>query len=360
MRTTYNFSAGPGVLPEPVLKKAQAELYDYHGQGMSIMEMSHRSAVFEDIIQGAEANLRKLMHIPDNYHVLFVQGGASGQFAMVPLNLMNRNKKADYVNTGNWSQKAIAEGKRYGHVNVVASSEDDNFDHIPALRPDMFDPKADYVHITSNNTIYGTLFPRLPDTGDVPLVNDMSSHILSQEYRVEDFGLIYAGAQKNIGPAGVTIIIVREDLVGNAQGITPKMFNYKTYADKGSLFNTPPTFAIYMAGLVFDWMLDQGGVSYFEKRNQEKAKILYTYLDQSDFFEATISPPFRSLMNVPFRLPTAELDKQFLEEADAASLKTLKGHRSVGGMRASVYNAMPMEGVQALVDFMKDFERRMG
>ncbi|GAB4404586.1 MAG: 3-phosphoserine/phosphohydroxythreonine transaminase [Bacteroidia bacterium] len=358
MARVFNFSAGPAVLPLPVLERTQAELIEYGGSGMSVMEMSHRGKVFTGIRDRAEAALRQLMQIPDSYAVLFLQGGATTQFAMVPMNLTRRGK-ADYVNTGVWSKKAIAEAKKYTQVRVVATSEDKAFGYIPALTKADFDPEADYVHITTNNTIYGTLFPEIPDTGDVPLVADMSSNILSQAYRVEDFGLIYAGAQKNIGPAGLTIVIVRRDLMGTILPPTPVMFDYKIHADNDSLYNTPPTFAIYMAGLVFEWMLAEGGVAEMERRNREKAGLLYDFLDRSEVFASTIADPYRSLMNVPFRLPSEDLDKQFIAEAEAAGLKSLKGHRSVGSMRASIYNAMPLEGVQALIDFMAAFETKI-
>lgn len=357
MSRCFNFSAGPAVLPLAVLKKAQEEMVDYRGTGMSVMEMSHRSKDYMAIIEGAEKSLRKLMNIPDNYKVLFLQGGASTQFAMVPLNLFSQAKKADYVITGSWSKKAHSEAKRYGAIKVVASSEDKNFSYIPKLTRDMFSPDADYVHITTNNTIYGTCFPELPDTGNVPLVADMSSDILSKEYDVTKFGLIYAGAQKNIGPAGVTIVIVREDLIGHPLDITPTMLNYKIHADEGSMYNTPPCYTIYIAGLVFEWMLENGGVKAMEKLNREKAAILYDYLDQSKLFKGTVEPRSRSLMNIPFITGSEELDTKFISEASKKGLKTLKGHRSVGGMRASIYNAMPREGVEALVSFMKEFEK---
>lgn len=357
MARVFNFSAGPATLPEAVLKKAQDELVDYNGVGMSVMEMSHRSKDFMAIIEKAKKDLRRLMNIPDNYHILFLQGGASSQFSMVPLNLFSNRKKADYINTGAWSKKAIAEARRYGQVNVVASSEDKNFNYIPDLSGVRFDPEADYVHITSNNTIYGTTYPELPDTGDTPLVCDMSSNILSQEYDISRFGLIYAGAQKNIGPAGVTIVIIREDLAAEALDFTPVMFKYKTHIEAESMYNTPPCYSIYIAGLVFEWLLDMGGVSAMEKKNREKAAILYDYLDQSQFFNSTVKDPYRSTMNVPFVAPTDELSAKFIKEADARGLKTLKGHRSVGGMRASIYNAMPKEGVEKLVEFMKEFEK---
>ncbi|MGF1636159.1 MAG: 3-phosphoserine/phosphohydroxythreonine transaminase [Cyclobacteriaceae bacterium] len=357
MSRVFNFSAGPAALPLEVLERAQAELVDYKGTGMSVMEMSHRSKAYMSIIETAEANLRNLMDIPSNYKVLFMQGGASSQFAMVPFNLFTDKKKADYVNTGLWSKKAIAEAKRYGKVNVVASSESETFSYIPDLDASMFDAEADYVHITTNNTIYGTLFPELPKTGNVPLVADMSSHILSQVYNVSDFGLIYAGAQKNIGPAGLAIVIIREDLLeGRGVDFCPVMFNYKTQVDNGSMFNTPPTYGIYMAGLVFEWLLEKGGVAAMEKINREKAQLLYSYLDKSKLFKATIGEKYRSIMNVPFVTGSDDLDNSFIAEAEKRNLKTLRGHRTVGGMRASIYNAMPVAGVKALVDFMEEFE----
>ncbi|HEX5172253.1 MAG TPA: 3-phosphoserine/phosphohydroxythreonine transaminase [Cyclobacteriaceae bacterium] len=357
MSRPFNFSAGPAVLPLEVLKKAQEELVDWHGSGMSVMEMSHRGKEYMSIHEGAEKNLRTLMNIPANYKVLFLQGGASTQFAMVPLNLFSSAKKADYVNTGAWSKKAISEAKRYGTIKVVASSEAQNFNHIPKLTRDMFSGDADYVHITTNNTIYGTCYPELPDTGNVPLVADMSSDILSKPYDVTKFGLIYAGAQKNIGPSGLTIVIVREDLIGKAMDITPTMLNYKIHADEASLYNTPPCYGIYIAGLIFEWMLANGGVEAMEKRNREKAALLYSFLDGSKMFKATVEERSRSIMNVPFVTGNEELDNKFISEASKKGLKTLKGHRSVGGMRASIYNAMPKEGVQVLVEFMKEFEK---
>jgi phosphoserine aminotransferase len=356
MSRPFNFSAGPAVLPLEVLKKAQEEMVDWHGSGMSVMEMSHRGKEYTAIHEGAEKNLRTLMNVPANYKILFLQGGASTQFAMIPLNLFSANKKADYINTGAWSKKAISEAKRYGNIKVVASSEKENFNHIPKLSKDMFSPDADYVHITTNNTIYGTCYPELPDTGGVTLVGDMSSDILSKPYDVSKFGLIYAGAQKNIGPSGLTIVIVREDLIGKALDITPTMLNYKTHADENSLYNTPPCYGIYIAGLVFEWMLENGGVNAMAKRNHEKAALLYDFLDNSKLFKATVEPRSRSIMNVPFVTGNEELDNKFIAEASKKGLKTLKGHRSVGGMRASIYNAMPKEGVQALVDFMEEFE----
>jgi len=344
------------MLPLSVLKKAQEEMLDYRGSGMSVMEMSHRSKIYDEIIKGAESVLREIMAIPEDYSVLFLQGGASSQFAMVPLNLFRESKTADFVNTGTWAIKAMKEAKRYGAVNVVATSEDTNFNRIPELDKSKFNPGADYFHITTNNTIEGTRFTSLPDTGDVPLVADMSSNILSEEYDVSKFGVIYAGAQKNMGPAGVTVVIIRKDLLGKAMDITPTMFNYKIHADEGSLYNTPPTYAVYLCKLVFEWVKELGGVKALQKINEEKARILYDFLDESKLFRGTVEKKDRSIMNVPFVSPSAELDAQFIKEAASNGLIELKGHRSVGGMRASIYNAMPVEGVQKLVDFMKKFE----
>lgn len=345
------------MLPLEVLKKAQEELVDWHGSGMSVMEMSHRGKEYTSIHETAIRNLRTLMNIPDNYKVLFLQGGASTQFAMVPLNLFSQARKADYVNTGAWSKKAISEAKRYGTIKVIASSEDKNFSYIPEVNAGMISTDADYVHITTNNTIYGTLYPTIPYTGSKPLVADMSSNILSQEYDVSRFGLIYAGAQKNIGPAGLTIVIIREDLLGKALDITPTMLNYQTHATENSLYNTPPCYTIYIAGLVFEWLLDKGGVAAMHKENVAKANLLYNYLDKSGLFKGTVEKRSRSIMNIPFVTGSEELDAKFIAEASKRGLKTLKGHRSVGGMRASIYNAMPREGVQALVDFMEEFEK---
>lgn len=343
------------MLPKSVLKKAQDELLDFKGSGMSVMEISHRSKWFIDILEAAEANLRKLMAIPDNYHVLFLQGGASQQFAMVPMNLMTKNKRADYVLTGSWSKKAYKEAQNFGDVRVVG---EDTINHIPTLTKDMFDPNADYVHITTNNTIEGTVFTELPDTGDVPLVADMSSNILSTVIDVSKFGLIYAGAQKNIGPAGLTIVIVRDDLVGQAPDSVPTMLNYDTHVKNKSSFNTPPTYSIYIAKLVFDWLLDLGGLEEIEKANRYKARLLYQALDQSQMFDAPIKGDDRSLMNVPFIAANGdqELEAKFIAEAKSEGLETLKGHRSVGGMRASIYNAMPLAGVEKLVEFIQKFE----
>lgn len=357
MKRIYNFSAGPSVLPEPVLKKAAEEMLCYGTSGMSVMEMSHRSKAYESIIYGAEALLRELMNIPDNYKVLFLQGGASSQFAMVPLNLIGKTGKADYVITGSWAKKASKEAARYGKVNNVASSEDATFSYIPELDKSKFDPDASYFHVTSNNTIYGTRFVDFPDTGNVPLLADMSSDILSRVIDVSKFGIIYAGAQKNMGPAGVTVVIIREDLIGNALDITPTMLNYKTHSDNASMFNTPPTYSIYMLGLVLQWLKDLGGVSAIEKINEEKANILYDFLDSSSMFKGTVAKKDRSIMNIPFVTGNEELDAKFIKEAKENGFENLKGHRSVGGMRASIYNAMPKEGVAALVEFMKEFER---
>lgn len=356
MERIYNFSAGPAIMPESVLKKAQAEMLNYGKSGMSVLEMSHRSKVYDGIIKEAESVLREVMAIPEDYSVLFLQGGASSQFAMVPLNLFSKNKTADYVNTGTWAIKAIKEAKRYGTVNVVATSEDTNYNRIPDLDKSKFNSDADYFHITTNNTIEGTRFTEIPDTGNVPIVADMSSNILSEVYDVSKFGLIFAGAQKNMGPAGVTVVIVRKDLLGKALDITPTMFNYKIHADEGSMYNTPPTFSVYICKLVFEWVREMGGVAALQKINEEKARILYDYLDESKMFRGTVVKKDRSLMNIPFVSPSAELDAKFIKEAASNGLLELKGHRLVGGMRASLYNAMPVEGVIALVDFMKKFE----
>jgi phosphoserine aminotransferase len=360
MARVYNFSAGPSMLPEPVLKKAATELLEYGTSGQSVMEMSHRSPEYQAIIDGAEATLREIMNIPANYKVLFLQGGASTQFAMVPLNLFGIAPKADFINTGTWSKKAIAEAKRYGTARTVASSEDKKFNYIPAVNASMFDPTAAYVHITTNNTIEGTRYRTLPETGGVPLVADMSSNILSEVYDVTKYGIIYAGAQKNIAPAGVTVVIIREDLLGKALPITPTMLNYKIHADEKSLYNTPPCYCIYIAKLTFEWIKAKGGVAALQKVNERKAKALYDFLDGSKMFKGTVVPEFRSLMNVPFTSPSEEIDKAFIKQATAAGFINLKGHRSVGGMRASIYNAMPEEGVTKLVEFMKTFEKNNG
>lgn len=357
MNRVYNFSAGPSMLPLPVLERAQEELVNYRNSGMSVMELSHRSGLFTEIITEAEQLLRDLMGIPDNYKVLFLQGGASQQFATVPMNLFGEGKKADYVNTGSWSKKAIKEAEKFGAVRVIASSEDKNFTYIPVVDKDLIDPTADYVHITTNNTIEGTAFQEIPDTGNVPLVADMSSNILSEEIDVSKFGLIYAGAQKNIGPAGLTVVIIRDDLIGNADASCPTMLNYETHSEKNSLYNTPPTYSIYMAKLVFEWLKDLGGMKEMERMNREKAELLYSYIEESEMFHSPVEKNSRSLMNIPFVSTSKELDALFVKEAKEAGLETLKGHRSVGGMRASIYNAMPVEGVQALVEFMRNFEK---
>jgi phosphoserine aminotransferase len=360
MARVFNFSAGPAVLPEEVLARARDEMLDWRGSGMSVMEMSHRGKEFESIIATAEADLRALMSIPDNYKVLFLQGGASLQFAMVPVNLMGVRKRADYVHTGEWAKKAIAEARKFGDVNIAASAEDSNFTCVPAASAWRLDPRAAYVHITSNETIGGVEYHWTPQTGDVPLVADMSSHILSRPMDVSRYGVIYAGAQKNIGPAGLTIVIVREDLIGQAPPGTPAMLDYKVMADNASMYNTPATYAVYIAGLVFQWLKGLGGLEAMERRNREKAALLYDLIDASPFYSSPVAKADRSLMNVPFRLADEALDDAFLKEAKAHGLIQLKGHRSVGGMRASIYNAMPLAGVQALVAFMRDFERRHG
>lgn len=334
-------------------------MLDYQGSGQSVMEMSHRSKVYAGIIENCEALLREVMNIPENYKVLFLQGGASSQFAMVPLNLMNKNKKADFVITGQWATKAYKEAARYGEANVIASSKDKTFSYIPELNPSTFTKDADYFHICLNNTIYGTRFTKLPETGDVPLVADMSSCILSEPVDVSKFGVIYAGAQKNMGPAGLTVVIVREDLVGNAMDFTPTMFNYATHSENGSMFNTPPTYAIYICMLVLEWIKSEfGGLEAMKAHNEKKAGILYDFLDSSKLFRGTVEKKDRSLMNVPFVTGNEELDAKFIKESIEAGFVNLKGHRSVGGMRASIYNAMPIEGVEKLVAFMKEFEEK--
>lgn len=356
MSRVYNFSAGPAVLPESVLKSAAEEMLDYKGTGMSVMEMSHRSKAFEEIIQTAEADLRELMQIPDNYKVLFLQGGASQQFAMIPMNLM-KNGVADYIVTGQWAKKAYQEAAKYGKVNKIASSEDKTFSYIPDCSDLPVSEDADYVYICENNTIYGTKFKELPNTKGKTLVADVSSCFLSEPVDVSKYGIIYGGVQKNIGPAGVVIVIIREDLITeDVLPGTPTMLTYKTHADAKSLYNTPPAYGIYMCGKVFKWIKEMGGLEAMKEKNERKAKILYDFLDQSKLFKGTVEKKDRSLMNVPFVTGDAELDAKFVKEAKAAGLENLKGHRSVGGMRASIYNAMPEEGVQALVDFMKKFE----
>lgn len=351
----YNFSAGPSMLPEPVLKKAAADMLDYEGSGMSVLEMSHRAKCYDAIIKEAEALLRELMNIPQNYKVLFVQGGASTQFGAIPLNL-HKNGKGDYIVTGNFASLAAKEGARLTNARVIASSEEAVYTYIPKVTKDRIDPEADFVHITFNNTIFGTKYNYVPETGTVPLVADMSSMILSEPVDVSKFGVIYAGAQKNIGPAGVTVVIVREDLLDQAKADCPKMLMWKTQADADSLYNTPPCYSIYISMLVFRWIKEMGGVEAVQQKNIQKASLLYDAIDSSDFYKNSVAKEDRSLMNVPFVTPSAELDAQFVKEAAAEGLVSLKGHRLVGGMRASIYNAMPIEGVEKLVAFMKKFE----
>ena len=356
MERVFNFSAGPSMLPEEVLKKAAAEMLCYEDSGMSVMEMSHRSPVYEKIIADAEAKLRQLMQIPDNYKVLFLQGGASTQFAAVPLNLLPENGKADYILSGQFSTKAYKEAQKYGDVACAASTKEENFARVPAANELKFRDGIDYVHMCFNNTIYGTKFPYIPET-DATLVADMSSCIISEPVDVSKFGLIYAGAQKNMAPAGLTVVIVREDLLGKARDITPAMLDYKLMADNDSMYNTPPCYCIYVAKLVYEWILDMGGLEVMKARNEKKAKLLYDYLDSQDYYIAPVAKDSRSMMNVTFITGDAELDKKFASEASAAGLKNLKGHRSVGGMRASIYNAMPYEGVEKLVAFMAEFAK---
>ena len=356
MSRVYNFSAGPSMLPESVLKKAAEEMLDYHGCGQSVMEMSHRSKVFQSIIDEAEALVRELMNVPDNYKVLFLQGGASTQFAAIPLNFMNKNGKADYIVTGQWAKKAYQEALKYGDAKVVASSADKTFSYIPKTTNADFRKDADYVYYCMNNTIYGTLFNYIPDTGDIPLICDVSSCFMSEPLDVSKFAVLYGGAQKNIAPAGLVIAIVREDMLGNARDITPTMLNYKVQADNGSMYNTPPCYIIYMCKLVLEWIKSKGGIEGIGKLNREKAAILYDFLDSSKMFKGTVVKEDRSLMNVPFVTDSDELNAKFIKEAEENGFVNLKGHRSVGGMRASIYNAMPIEGVKKLVEFMKKFE----
>ena len=355
MERVYNFSAGPSMLPKEVLERAASEMLNYGGSGTSVLEMSHRSPVYDEIIQGAERKFRALLNIPDNYKVLFLQGGASTQFAAVPLNLMNGSGKADYILSGQFSSKAYEEGKKYGDVLAVASSKDAGFSYVPVVDKTAFRQDADFVHICFNNTIYGTKFPYIPDTGDIPLVADFSSCIASEPVDVSRFGLIYAGAQKNIAPAGLTVVIVREDLLGKARACTPTMLDYKVMADNASMYNTPPCYCIYILGLVCDWLEEQGGMSAMKAKNEKKANLLYGYLDSQNYYIAPVQKESRSMMNVTFVTGDAELDKAFVKAAEKEGLINLKGHRSVGGMRASIYNAMPYEGVEKLVDFMKKF-----
>jgi phosphoserine aminotransferase len=360
MTRIYNFSAGPAVLPEEVLRQAAEEMLDWHGSGMSVMEMSHRGKEFIAIAEEAEADLRELMSIPAGYKVLFLQGGATLQFAMVPMNLLRGRKSADYVHTGEWSKKAINEARAFCKVNVAASSEDRNFTYVPDRGAWRLDPDAAYVHVCTNETIGGVEYQFVPDTGDVPLVADMSSHILSRPVDVPRYGLIYAGAQKNIGPAGLTIVIVREDLIGRTVPGTPSMLDYKVHADAQSMSNTPPTYAIYIAGLVFKWLKARGGLAAMERTNVQKAALLYDYLADSSLFASPVRAQDRSRMNIPFTLRDAALDEPFLKGAKERGMVQLKGHRSVGGMRASIYNAMPIEGVRRLVGYMREFEARHG
>lgn len=360
MSRVFNFSAGPAMLPTDVMLQAQQEMLDWHGSGMSVMEMSHRGKEFIEIAETAEADLRELLAIPENYKVLFLQGGASTQFAMVPMNLMNSTGKADYANTGAWSKKAIAEAKRFGQVNICASSETDNFNSVPAFDTWQLSEDAAYVHITPNETIGGVTYAGLPETGDIPLVADMSSTILSQPINVSDYGIIYTGAQKNIGPAGLTIVIIREDLIGQAGDSCPAMLNYATHDKADSMANTPPTYSWYLAGLVFKWLKDKGGLAAMQTINERKAANLYAAIDNNDFYSNPVAVDNRSKMNVPFILKDSSLDAEFLAGAKALGLTTLKGHRSVGGMRASIYNAMPEEGVDTLIRFMNDFAAKNG
>jgi phosphoserine aminotransferase len=358
MARVFNFSAGPAVLPEQVLQEAAAEMLDYRGTGMSVMEMSHRSKAYQAIIDEAEADLRQLMAVPDNYRVLFMQGGASQQFAAVPMNLM-RNGVADYIITGVWAKKACQEAKLYGQANIIASSADENFSYIPDCSDLNISEQADYVYICENNTIYGTKFHRLPNTKGKDLVSDVSSCFLSEPVDVSKYGMLYGGVQKNIGPAGVVIAVIREDLIReDVHPLTPTMLRYKTHADNGSMYNTPPAYGIYICGKVFKWLREQGGLEAMQLRNQRKAAILYDYLDGSSLFRGTVRKQDRSLMNVPFVTGDAAMDARFVREAEAAGFVNLKGHRTVGGMRASIYNAMPEEGVSRLVEFMADFEHK--
>jgi phosphoserine aminotransferase len=356
----FNFSAGPAVLPEEVLAQARDEMLDWRGSGMSVMEMSHRGKEFMSIAEAAEADLRRLLDVPENYKVLFLQGGATAQFAMVPMNLLRGATTADYVNTGEWSKKAIDEARKFCTVNVAASAEDRKFSYVPRMDSWQLGADSAYVHITSNETIGGVEYHWTPDTKGVPLVADMSSHILSRPFDVRKYGLIYAGAQKNIGPAGLTIVLVRDDLLGSALKGTPAMLDYKVHADNGSMYNTPPTYGIYIAGLVFQWLERKGGLAAMERENIAKSALLYDYLDSTEFYHCPVASADRSRMNIPFRLKDEALDDAFLKEAKSRFLLQLKGHRSVGGMRASIYNAMPRSGVEALIELMRDFEKRNG
>ncbi|PWW81803.1 3-phosphoserine/phosphohydroxythreonine aminotransferase [Prosthecochloris marina] len=360
MTRNFNFSAGPAMLPTAVIERAREEMLDWNGSGMSVMEMSHRGKEFVSIAEKAEADLREILTIPQNYKVLFLQGGASSQFAMIPLNLLKDKKKADYINTGMWSKKAIAEAKRFCEVSLAGDTSENNFTTVPDQRSLVLDPDAAYVHYTPNETIGGVEFDYVPETGDIPLVADMSSDILSRPIDVSKFGLIYAGAQKNIGPSGLTIVIIREDLIGNPADGIPTMFNYATHADAGSMYNTPPTYNWYVAGLVFEWIKDQGGLSAMAEINRRKAEKLYTAIDNSGFYANPVAENARSWMNIPFTLADPGMDAEFLSGATQRGLLTLKGHRSVGGMRASIYNAMPEEGVDTLISYMQEFEQKNG
>ncbi len=352
----FNFSAGPSVLPVKVIEGAAENLLNYKGSGQSVMEMSHRSANFKQIIDDAEKNLREIMNIPDNYKVLFIQGGATLQFSMIPMNLLNKSGKADYVVTGNWAKKAAQEAEKYGDIKVIASSEDKKYTYIPKITKDDIRPDADYVHICFNNTIFGSHFPYIPETGDVTLVADMSSCILSEEIDVTKFGLIYAGAQKNVAPAGVTIVIIREDLIGKAPKDTPIYMDYKTHSEKGSMYNTPPCFSIYMAGEVFKYLKDIGGLKAMEQINEHKGALLYDYIDKSEYYSCPVAEQDRSLMNIIFFIGDESMEKKFVEEAKKEGMINLAGYRTLGGMRASTYNAMPVEGVEKLVSFMEKFK----
>ena len=358
MARVFNFSAGPSMLPESILNRAAAEMLDYEGSGQSVMEMSHRSKVFDKIAKDTEALFREIYNIPDNYKVLFLQGGASLQFAAIPLNLMNKNKKADYVLSGQFSTKSYKEALKYGEAKAIASSKDENFSYIPKITKEDISPDADYVHICYNNTIYGTKFPYIPETGDVPLVADLSSCFLSEPIDISKFGMIYGGAQKNVAPAGLTIVIIREDLLGNARPECPSITDYQLVADADSMYNTPPCWCIYMCKLMLEWIKTTGGLEAMKERNIKKAAILYDYIDSTDFYTNTVRKEDRSMMNVTFVTPNDDLNAQFVAEAAKAGFVNLKGHRSVGGMRASIYNSMPIEGVEKLVEFMKEFEQK--
>ena len=356
----YNFSAGPAMLPKEVMEQAREEFCNFKDSGNGLIELSHRGPEFSQVIEETESDIRELMKISDDYAVCFIQGGASMQFAMVPMNLMLKGGSADYADTGTWSAKAMKEAKLFGDVNTVASSKDTNYDRIPVIRHWKPNPAASYLHITSNNTVAGTQYHAFPEKTDVPLIADMSSDIMSHVINVDDFGLIYAGAQKNLGPSGVALVIIRKDLADRTPADVPTMLRYSTYIDKGSMFNTPPTFSIYMLGLVAKWLKKKGGIAEIEEINDAKSEAIYEIIDNSEFYTSPVDPSSRSRMNVVFRLPSEELEAEFVKQAAANGLKSLKGHRSVGGIRASIYNAMPMKGVEALLDFMNDFERKNG